>query len=241
MSLYVLIHGNWHDGSAWANVIKRLEHQGHAAFGPTLPGHGKDVPRQVSHAQCTQSVVDFILDKDLTDIVLVGHSYGGTIISKVVEALTDRVRRLVFLSGVVLEDGESLMDAGPPHYRRIFDELAAASQDNTVTVPFEVWCETFINDADPALAKTAYAQLAPEGYAQMLEPVDMKRFYTLDTPRSYILATEDIVFPSGEWGWHPRITSRLGPHRLLEMPGSHEVLFTSPDGLADKIIEAGRD
>jgi hypothetical protein len=61
------------------------------------------------------------------------------------------------------------------------------------------------------------------------------------TPRSYILATEDIVFPSGEWGWHPRITSRLGPHRLLEMPGSHEVLFTNPDGLADKIIEAGRD
>jgi hypothetical protein len=76
----------------------------------------------------------------------------------------------------------------------------------------------------------------PEG----VEPVDMKRFYTLDTPRSYILATEDIVFPSGEWGWHPRITSRLGPHRLLEMPGSHEVLFTNPDGLADKIIEAGR-
>ena len=52
---------------------------------------------------------------------------------------------------------------------------------------------------------------------------------------------EDIVFPSGEWGWHPRITGRLGPHRLLEMPGSHEVLFTNPDGLADKIIEGGRD
>jgi hypothetical protein len=124
----------------------------------------------------------------------------------------------VFLSGVVLEDGESLMDAGPPHHRQIFDELAAASQGNTVTVPFEVWCETFINDADPELAKTAYAQLAPEGYAKMLEPVDMKRFYTLDTPRSYILATEDIVFPSGEWGWHPRITSRLGPHRLRVLP-----------------------
>ena len=206
-----------------------------------MAGHGNGVDKQVTHVQSTQSIVDFIVGNNLSDIVLVGHSYGGTIISKVVEALTDRVRRLVFLSGVVLEDGESLMDAGPPHHRRIFDELAAASQDNTVTVPFEVWCETFINDADPELAKTAYAQLAPEGYAQMLEPVDMKRFYTLDTPRSYILATEDIVFPSGEWGWHPRITSRLGPHRLLEMPGSHEVLFTSPDGLADKIIEAGRD
>jgi hypothetical protein len=46
---------------------------------------------------------------------------------------------------------------------------------------------------------------------------------------------------SGEAGWHPRISSRLGTFRLVQMPGSHEALFTKPISVADKIIEAGRD
>jgi alpha-beta hydrolase superfamily lysophospholipase len=82
MSTFVLVHGAWHEGSAWADVVERLEQQGHYAFAPTLAGSGKGVCKQISHAQQTQSVIDYIATRDLTDIVLVGHSYGGTIISK---------------------------------------------------------------------------------------------------------------------------------------------------------------
>jgi hypothetical protein len=46
--------------------------------------------------------------------------------------------------------------------------------------------------------------------------------------------------PPGEWGWHPRLSSRLGTYRLVQMPGSHELMFSNPVGLADKIPEAGR-
>ena len=84
MSTFVLIHASWHDGCAWDLVIKRLEYYGHQAFGPTVAGHGNGVDKQVTHAQSTQSIVDFIVGNNLTDIVLVGHSYGGTIISKIV-------------------------------------------------------------------------------------------------------------------------------------------------------------
>ena len=80
-------------------------------------------------------------------------------------------------------------------------------------------------------------QLSPEPYQQMTVPLE---FYTLDTPRSYLNGTEDIALPPGEWGWHPRMSSRLGLYRLVQMPGSHEVAFSDPNGLADKIIEAGR-
>jgi pimeloyl-ACP methyl ester carboxylesterase len=96
MSTFVLIHGAWHSGSAWTGVIKRLQHRGHIAFAPTVAGSGKGVPKQVRHAEHCESFVDFIVDRDLTDVVLVGHSYGGTIVSKVVEAVSDRVRRLVY-------------------------------------------------------------------------------------------------------------------------------------------------
>jgi pimeloyl-ACP methyl ester carboxylesterase len=114
MSTFVLIHGSWHDGSAWDLVIKRLEYYGHHAFGPTVAGHGNGVDKQVTHAQSTQSIVDFIVSNNLTDIVLVGHSYGGTIISKTVEAIPDRVRRLVFWNAIVLNSGERIFDVIPP-------------------------------------------------------------------------------------------------------------------------------
>ena len=241
MSTFVLIHGSWHDGSAWNKVIERLNRHGHTAFGPTVAGHGKGVDKGVSHAQSTRSIVDFIVTQGLTDIVLVGHSYGGTIISKVVEVIPDRVRRLVFWSGFVLNDGESLNDAVPPHFRDLFHDLAAASPDNSVMLPFRIWREAFLNDADLDLARAAYEELSPEPYRQIIEPLDLKKFYMLDTPRSYLLGSDDIALPPGEWGWHPRMTCRLGLYRFLQMPGGHELLFSNPNGLADKIIDAGRD
>ncbi|BAZ08896.1 alpha/beta hydrolase fold protein [Calothrix sp. NIES-4071] len=82
MSTFVLVHGSWHDGSAWNAVIQHLESKGHDCFAPTIAGHGKGVNKNVNHAQCTQSIVHYIVGKDLTDIVLLGHSFAGTIRSE---------------------------------------------------------------------------------------------------------------------------------------------------------------
>jgi pimeloyl-ACP methyl ester carboxylesterase len=241
MSTFVLVHGACRDGSAWGRVIERLNNRGHKAFGPTVAGHGRGVCKAVTHAESTRSIVDFIADNGLTDIVLVGHSYGGTVISKVAESIPEHIRRLVFYSGLVLNDGERMLDAFPPVQRGVLAQLAAESSDNTVTLPFELWREAFINDADLETARWAYDQLSPEPFQQLLEPLDLKKFYSLNTPKSYLVCTEDTVMPPGEWAWHPRMSSRLGLHRLVQMPGSHEVIFSNPLALADKIIEAGRD
>jgi hypothetical protein len=78
-----------------------------------------------------------------------------------------------------------------------------------------------------------------------VEKLDLKKFYELiqsgQVACSYLNCTEDIALPQGEWGWHPRMSNRLGLFRLVQMPGSHEVIFSNPTGLAEKIIEAGRD
>ncbi|MFQ5695486.1 MAG: alpha/beta fold hydrolase [Terriglobia bacterium] len=238
---FVLVHGSWHDGRAWDATIQHLQSRGHRAFAPTIAGHGKGAAKSVNHAQCCQSILNYIVDKDLTDIVLLGHSFGGTIIAKVAEAVPERIRRLIFWNAFVLQDGHSIMEEVPPSYRELFDGLARASEDNTVMVPFRIWRESFINDADLELAKATYEQLSPEPYQPFNDKLDMKTFYSLDLPRSYLNCTEDIALPPGEWGWHPRMSSRLGLFRLVQMPGSHEVLFTNPEGLAEKFIEAGRD
>ena len=65
---FVLVHGGCHDGSLWQPVIERLEQLGHTAYGPTVAGHGKDVPKNVTHTESTHSIVDFIVDHDLTSI-----------------------------------------------------------------------------------------------------------------------------------------------------------------------------
>ncbi|CAJ0720850.1 Pyrethroid hydrolase [Ralstonia edaphis] len=241
MNTFVLVHGSWHDGGTWAPVAENLRAKGYVVHTPTIAGHGHGANRNVTHAQCTQSIVDYVLERDLTDFVLVGHSYGGTIISKVAEAVPERIHRLVFWNAFVLKDGDSLLDTVPPSYLEMFSQLAAASGDNSVAMPWPVWREAFMNDGDLAIAKRTYEMLTPEPFQPFADKLDLKKFYSLDIPKSYLNCTEDTALPHGEYGWHPRLSSRLGHFRLVQMPGGHEVMFTNPAGLAEKLVEAGRD
>ena len=101
-----------------------------------------------------------------------------------------------------------------------------------------------MNDSDLELATASYDLLSPEPN-QFNEKLDLKAFYNLIQTHqiacSYLNCTEDIALPPGEWAWHPRMSSRLGLYRLVQMPGSHESCFSNPKLLAEKIIEAGRD
>ena len=108
-------------------------------------------------------------------------------------------------------------------------------------MPYPIWRDAFINDADAGLARSAYDSLSSEPYQPFVDKLALDRFYETTIPKSYLNATEDHALPQGEWGWHPRMSNRLGLFRLVQMPGSHEVLFTNPAGVAEKIVEAGRD
>lgn len=237
---FVLVHGAWHDGTCWDGVRAALEAAGHAVHTPTLAGHGPDADLRATHADCVQGVVDCIAGQSLEDVVLVGHSFGGTVIQKVAEALPERLARLVFLNAFVLRDGESLNDALPEDFARVFEVAARRSGDGTMVVPFEVFREMFIGDADLPTARRVYAGLRPVALALIAERLELSRFFRLQTPRSYVNCTEDMAFPPQAGGWHPGMSARLGVFRLVQMPGSHESMYTRPAELAGKLIEAGR-
>lgn len=244
MATYVLIHGSWHTGGEWAPVAQALRAEGIDVHTPTVAGHGKGVDKNVNHDDCVRSIVDYVVDADLTDVVLLGHSYGGTIIARVFEEIPERIKRLVWWNAFVPAPGNSLFDEVPPHYRELFQALADASDDNTVTMPFPIWRENFINDGDLELAQSTYELLSSEPFQPFVDKLPLEKFYaTIGTVgRSYINATEDIALPPGEaTGWHPRMSQRLMGPRLVQLPGSHEVMFSNPTLLASKIIEAGRD
>jgi pimeloyl-ACP methyl ester carboxylesterase len=237
---FLLVHDAWHDGSLWDPVAGHLRAAGHEVHAPTVAGHGGDATREVDHARCTDSVVRFAVDRGLSDLVLVGHGFGGTIVSKVAEAMPERLQRLVYLNAFVLADGESLKDAVPAPYRDLFGALAEASSDDTLTMPFRLWREAFVNDADLETAQRTYALLSPQPYQPFVDKLDLGRFYSLQLPASYVNCTEDIALPHGEFGWFPRMANRLGLYRLVQMAGGHETLLTAPRRLAAKLVEAGR-
>lgn len=239
MLTFVLVHGSWHDGSCWDEVAAHLERAGHKVFAPTIAGNGKNAERRVNHAICTASIVDYILEHDINDFVLVGHSYGGTIIAKVAEAIPERVQRLVFWSAFVLLDGQCLFDETPQNVA-ISEEGARQSGDDTYLPAFEAVRDTFFNCASREDALRYYERWSPQPMQPFRDRLDLKTFYSLDIPKSYLLCTEDIRIPMPERSWHPRFSNRLGRFRFVSMPGDHEALFTSPELLAQKLVEAGR-
>ena len=212
---FVLIHGSWHTGAHWTPVVGHLHQAGHQAFAPTVLGHGEGVEKRVNHVQQVDDLVNQLMQRNLHDIVLVGHSYAGTLTARLAEEIPDRIRRLVFWNAFVPRRGNCLLDEVPPHYRTLFDELAAASSDGTVMLPYPIWREAFINDADEALAKSSYDSLSPEPYQPHCDKLDLERFYATQIPKSYLNGTEDNALPQDpEWGWHGSVVREQSPNRL---------------------------
>jgi len=237
---FVLIHGSWHGGWAWDAVVPGLEAKGHRAHAPTLPGHGPGAIRAgITHHDCVRGVVRYIEERGLTDLILVGHSFGGSVVQKVAEVLPDRTARMVFLDALVLADTQCVFDNLPAEYVAAFNALAGASPDNTMLIPWEIWRDSFMQDAPESVARSFWEQLSPEPNQVNLDKLDLKRFYSLPVPRSFIHCRQDKALPPGYF--HPRMSSRLGEFKLLEMDGGHEVVFTRPAELADKLIEASSD
>lgn len=236
---FVLVHGSWHDGGCWDAVRAQLEAAGHETHAPTLPGNGAGADPNVTMAQTVAAVTDLLVGKDLSDVVLVGHSFGGAVVQAVAVAVPGRIRRLVFHNAYVLGDGDTVFQHVPPSAAGAFQSLA--TPEGTLMLPYEAFRSAFIQDADEQIARDAYARLTPEPLGRSAEPVPLAGFADLPIPRTFLHATDDIAFPREEFTWHPGQSARLGTFRLVELPGSHEVLFSDPASLARHLVEAGRD
>ncbi|TVY11093.1 alpha/beta hydrolase [Paenibacillus cremeus] len=240
---FVLVHGSWADAHFWDGIAAALRKAGHIVHTPEYAGHGHDPNKNVTHAMITKSVVDYIARHNLHDIILVGHSFGGTVIQKVAEQVPNRIKRLVFWDAFVLKDGESLADELPPPTRQGFEQLRASSRDDTIMLPFPLFRELFVNTASLEQAQQFYTSVAPEPAKPLFEKLDLKKFYSLPTPKSYLYFYQDNVLPQGEgYGWHPHMSIRLGLFRLIVGDGDHFTdSRTRPALVAQKLYEAGRD
>lgn len=240
---FVLVHGAWVDASFWDGIAAELRKMGHTVYTPEYAGHGADPDKNVTHEQETQSVVDFIKQKDLQHIILLGHSFGGTVIQKTAEQVPDRLKRLVFFDAFAPLDGQSAADQFPPPAAELFLGLSKASGNNTIMLPFDLFRDTFVNTATLEQAKLLYKKVIPEPAGPLFQKLDLKKFYSLKTPKSYLYLTEDIAMPElPSYGWHPVQSGHLGVYRFIEGTGDHMAApHYAPKEIADKIVQASRD
>ena len=108
MSTFVLVHGAWGGAHTWSRVRPRLWATGHHVFTPGLTGIGDRVhlsSPQVGLRTHVDDVVNQVIYEDLTDIVLLGFSYGGMVVTGALDHIADRVRELVYLDAFVPDDG----------------------------------------------------------------------------------------------------------------------------------------
>lgn len=236
---FVLVHGAWHGGWAWQPVAARLRAAGHRVSAPTSPGLAvDDDPRGVTLADCTDALVDHVERTDRTGVTLVAHSWGGYVAAGAAPRLAARLARIVFWSAFVPEAGRSLHDEVPPEYQGLFGQLAAATPDNTVSLPLEVFQQGFMGDAAPETAAVVHSVLRPQPYRTFTdEPVDGERYRGLGIPLEYVLSSEDVALPPGQFGWAPRMPERCSATPSA-VPGSHESMFTRPAELADGLLRA---
>jgi pimeloyl-ACP methyl ester carboxylesterase len=156
MATYVLIHDTWHTGKALEPTASLLGEAGHRVDTPTVAGNRPGDPKTVGLDDAIRSIADYLAEQNLTDVILLGHGYGGMIITGVADRLAERIRRLVYWNAFVPNNGESLNDMA------VYVRLCTAQRgDGSITLPFKIWRETFINDVDRETAQKAYDTLVP--------------------------------------------------------------------------------
>ncbi len=117
MATYVLVHGGGHGGWCYQRVARILRARGHEVHAPTLTGLGERahlLDASVDLQRHVEDIVAVLHYEDLRDVILVGHSYGGMVITGVADRAADRIGKLVFLDAATPVNGQSLFDVAGP-------------------------------------------------------------------------------------------------------------------------------
>ena len=230
MANFVLVHGGGHGGWCFAPLARVLRDRGHQVYTPTLTGLGErahlfraDVDLDL-HVSDVAAVLHY---EDLRDAVLVGHSYGGMVITGAADRAPDRVGHLVYLDAKPPRDGQSLVDVAGPF-------MAAARADSKIVDGVEMCLfpsdETirFYGVVDPLTLAWMRERLTPHPWRCFEQPLNLTNPTVLQAiPQSHISTTEFMSL---------RNLDRLleqADGRVWDIDTGHDLMITEPEKVAD--------
>jgi pimeloyl-ACP methyl ester carboxylesterase len=246
MSTFVLVHGAWHGGWCWQKVAAGLRRAGAEVHTPTLTGLGERShlaecldPAAINLDLHIKDITGLLEYEGLERVVLVGHAYGGMVITGVAEACPERLGHLVYVNGVVPRDGEAMVD----HLERVrgpqFTTWVRGHIENgpgflpPPTTPQEV--ERRWGISDPVDQAWVLARVTPQPVAAFAQPLLVSRSEAKAVPRSFILSSESgfeaVADQAREAGWG-----------LYLIDTGHDPMITQPEELVQILLRiAGED
>jgi len=223
---FLLVHGNWHGGWCWVRVADGLRAAGHRVFTPTQTGLG-DRRHLFSPAITLDlfiaDIANVIEAEELRDVVLVGHSFAGIVISGVADRMAAHIHRLVFLDAVILQSGQCLLDGLPPEAAAERRRAIAANEGQGIPAPDPAVFGVTGNNRDWLLRR-----LTPQPVHTHDTPLHLNHPLGNGLPCSYIACIEPAlpnIEPSRrwaraqpDWDWH-------------ELRTGHDAMVIAPDEL----------
>ena len=235
----VLVHGAFHGGWCWTKVVDGLAAEGIEVLAVDLPGHGVGDTRPIGGLHGDAAHVRETLHETPGPIVLVGHSYGGAVIS---EAAADApgVAHLVYLAAVVPDAGEGIggaaldLDPATLAEMNITDSFVPAADGLSVRVADDAVRAIFYHDCSDDDVAFALARLSPQSTQSFADTVEGAAWR--DLPSTYVLCTDDRTVP-------PLVqqanAARTGT--VVELPTSHSPFFSQPQLVVDLLARLARE
>jgi pimeloyl-ACP methyl ester carboxylesterase len=236
---FVLAHGSWHGGWCWKRVADRLCGNGHAVYAPSYTGMGDRthlLSKEITIDTFVEDLVQIIDSNELTQVILVGHSFGGVPISGVADRIPDRIARLVYLDSVVLESGKNAFSVYPPAEAEA--RIKAAEQaTNGLAVPVPqqlpaVWGLGKEGDPDYDWVRR---RLSPHPLRSFTTALTLRAPAGNGLPRTYVHCTQPshpvledsrrLVRSSPGWQW-------------VDVAAPHDAMITHPDEVVGLLLRA---
>ncbi|WP_033294542.1 alpha/beta hydrolase [Amycolatopsis jejuensis] len=240
MSTYLLVHGAWHTGQCWERVVPLLASAGHRVESPTLTGYGDKahlLSPEVGIDTHVDDVVRLIAGADLSEVILVGHSYAGLVISAVANRIPDRIAHLVYLDAMVPADGENAVDVMPVSQMLVDTALKSESGWRVPPLPEMPPPIGLFGVTDPADAAWLRGMLSDQPLRCLQDRVTLDNPAMNEIPRTHIHCT---VKPDGfDRRPVPATQPNGSPAQVWELPTGHDCMVTMPRELAELLLKLG--
>ncbi len=232
MATFVLVHGGGHGGWCYQLVARRLQARGHIVYAPSLPGMGEHTHQLHPGIDLDchiGDVVNLLFSEDLHHAILVGHSYGGMVITGAADRAPDRVGHRVYLDAAYPRDGESL-------HEHAFASIDAARQGMYVENGVELVMKPDPSHAgyfgihDPELAAWTNARLTPQPWKCFSQKLVLRNEAAMRAiPESHLICTPTIP---------GRDMERLRANsqgRVWDIDTGHDLMITEPAWVAERL------
>jgi pimeloyl-ACP methyl ester carboxylesterase len=232
MKTYLFLHGALRGAWLWDKLIPFLQKSGAKGIALDLPGHGKreNDRKGVNMSAYIKDVLSYIEKNNLRDLILVGHSMSGIVITKVADEMPERIRHLVYLAAVVPRDGDALIDLLVKERQENLRKLEGKADE--IYGPIPSLRPLYFTDLEGEIKDYYIKKLTPQPLAVFFEKINLKRFYDLKIPRTYILGLRDHSLP-------PELTrgfaERLGV-KPVEIDAGHDMMVSRAEEVAEALL-----